>query len=432
MSLVTDSHPVAARRFYKATLAGLTYRELWRLGSWWNATIATVMKRCGYDMVLSQGTPEPVRLEQMRVSPFALRGDIRGALDAMLSPISMMGFARPTYYRLPESLIAGNECAGAVCLHRDNQTFANLVVAQSFNKWRAVTSFVTAYTDGSFFSTGNDKARLIENPENGWRYLPGLHAPELFARHERARQRWEKGRQVRRVSTEAELASALFDYEQSSYQWHVRRGVYLEMSAAEIESARRQVTLADIPAANEQPDLNFHLSFVGEERPLKVPDRITFAGSVMVESFPPQTSAASTWLLQFSNPEGDTHMEMTIHGLLLEAAEGEVLKASLQRGSGSIGGPLLKSLGQLVGHQVKGYTPSVKQLNVRLTLVSRGSASSATDTRTAGEHLFQLEFPGTAGAFRFVIHPARCEGRLGPQADLDRSAAMLCWAGLLN
>jgi hypothetical protein len=204
------------------------------------------------------------------------------------------------------------------------------------------------------------------------------------------------------------------------------------MSASETESARRQRTLANTAPQRESSELSFRLNFSGEEMPSKGPDRVSFAASVMVESVGTVTAATSTWLLQFPNPEGDGLIEMTIHGLLCEATEGDVLKATLRRGSGSVGGPLLKSLAQLLGQQAQGYTPSSKQMNVRLTLLSRPPAPRAVDTKLAGEHVFQLEFPDTSGSFRLVFHPALGEGRLKPEPDLNRPAAFLCLRGLLN
>jgi hypothetical protein len=435
MSLVPDSRSVGPVRFYKTTLAGLTYREIWRHSSWGKALLVSVMKKCGYDILLAQGAPEPVRLEQMRLNPFALRNDLRTSLDGLVSHVSWLGFGQPVYYWMPDSLIAGNEGAAAVCIHKDHQTFANLIVVQAGNKRKAVISFVTGYVDGSFFSSGNDKAQLLTNPANGALHLPGSPASELFTQHENARQRWANGRAVRRVSTEAELADALFNYERSGHQWHVMRGAYVEMSPGEIESARRQRASANAPVESGLSDLaelGFRLDFTGEEAASKGAERVSFAASVMVESGSTETSAASTWLLHFPNAEGDAVLEMTIHGLLLQATEGDVLKANLRRGSGSIGGPLLKNLAQILGQQVHGYTPSVKQMNVRLTLLSRAPASGVTETKYAGEHVFQLEFPGTSGAFRFVFHPARCEGQLKPQPDLDRPAALRFLTGLLN
>jgi hypothetical protein len=240
MTIEPDTPPVAPPRYYKATLAGLTYREIWRFASWWPAVVSSVLKLCGIDVLLSQGAPEPRRLDQMRISPSVIRDDLRAPLETMSAQVRELGFLQPIYYRLSESLIVGIETVAAVCLHSDHETFANLVVVKATNRIVAVASFVTGYADGSFFSSGNDKARFLPNPANGVLYLPGTNAADVFAKHESARHRWAKGRQVRRVSTEAELADSLYDYEQSFHQWQVRRGAYIEMTAEEVESARRQ------------------------------------------------------------------------------------------------------------------------------------------------------------------------------------------------
>jgi hypothetical protein len=199
---------------------------------------------CGNNMLLSQGAPEPLRLEQTRISSSVICDDLLASLNAMVAQVGELGFAQPIYYRSPENLIVGTEVAAAACLHADCETFANLIVVKAVIGIRPVASFVTGYADGSFFSSGNDKAYLLRIPANGGLNLPGTSAAEVFARHEIARHQWAKGRQVRRVSTEAELADVLYDYEQSSHQWHIRRGAFIEMTAEEVESARRQCASA--------------------------------------------------------------------------------------------------------------------------------------------------------------------------------------------
>jgi hypothetical protein len=240
MTLEPDTPIVAPPRFYRVTLAGLTYREIWRFASWWPALNSSVLKLCRIDVLLSQGVPEPRRLDQMRISPSSIREDLLTPLDAMNGQVRELGFLQPIYYRWPESLIVGTETVAAACLHSDRETFANLIVGKAANRIVAVVSFVTGYADGSFFSSGNDKAKFLLNPANGVLYLPGTSAANVFAKHESARHLWAKGRQVRRVSTEAQLADSLYDYEQSFYQWQIRRGAFIEMTAEEVESARRQ------------------------------------------------------------------------------------------------------------------------------------------------------------------------------------------------
>lgn len=232
-------------RYYKATLSGLTYRELWNMGTLWSTAIVWILKACGNDMLLAQGTPEPVRLGQMRMDPSAIAENLRASLNAMFAQITPLGFSGPIYYRTP-ALMAGIQAAGATCLHKDGETFANLMVAESNQQHRAVVSFITAYSGGIFFCSANDKDGFLKNPRNGHLYLKGVSALELFARHEKARRSWGEGREARTVTTESELTQALFDFELSAHQWHVDRGAYIQMTDEEVESARQQCASAGI------------------------------------------------------------------------------------------------------------------------------------------------------------------------------------------
>jgi hypothetical protein len=125
-------------------------------------------------------------------------------------------------------------------------------------------------------------------------------------------------------------------------------------------------------------------------------------------------------------------LDLTIHGSLLSAVEGDSYKATLKRVSGSTGKALLEGVERLLGEELSEYVSSSKELRVRLTFVSRTGAFSATETKSAGEHIFRMELPGVPGAIRFTVYPAISEVRLKPDPELDRSAALRSLASLLN
>lgn len=238
-----DLPATSTLRYYKATLSGLTYRELWSMGTLSSAFIVWILKACGNNMLLAQGTPEPVHLDQMRLDPSAIAEDLRAPLDLMLGQVVPLGFSGPIYYRTP-ALIAGIEAAAVTCLHKDREILANLLVAKSNQQQRAVVSFISACADQTFFCSANDKDGFLRNPRNGTLFLKGASASKVFDRHEKARRSWAKGREVRTVTTESELAQALLDYELSMHQWHVDRGAYIQMTDEEVESARQQCASA--------------------------------------------------------------------------------------------------------------------------------------------------------------------------------------------
>lgn len=215
------------------------------MGTLSSTLIVWILKACGNNMLLAQGTPEPVRLDQMRLDPSAIAEGLRAPLNAMLEQVAPLGFSGPIYYRTP-ALIAGIQAAAVTCIHKDGETFANLLVANSNEQHRAVVSFITAYSGGTFFCSANDKDGFLKNPRNGYLFLKEASASEVFARHEKARRSWGKEREARTVTTESELAQALFDYELSMHQWHVDRGAYIQMTDEEVESARQQCAATGI------------------------------------------------------------------------------------------------------------------------------------------------------------------------------------------
>lgn len=419
--------PLAPRNYYKCMLRSLSYRELWRLSNWKTFPFFGVMKILGMDLLLSQGTPEPVSLDGMRVDRAQIDPSLCDALDKLVEECMDLGFSRPIYYQMVDELVAGNECAAAICIHAHHETVANFMVVKSSQNWRRVTSFLSAYSDGLFFSSDNDKPGFMNPRGDGALHLLSKPGPEVFCQHEKARKKWARSRLPLQIANEAELTSVLYAYDLHRHNWHVRRGIYVKMTPEEVESARRQKSSA--ATGGKLEELSLRLMLVGEENPSKIALGSTAVATLIADAVRATTPTKSQWNLHFATTEGETSLDLTIHGSIAAAAEGERFKSTLKCISKS-GQALLEQLSNLLAVRAPAATRKHQSVNAELVLESR-DGSFVEELKAAGEYLFQMRFEGVPGSMRFILHPALSEARLQPDESLDRAAALERFAALL-
>jgi len=409
----TTSNDFPSINYYKATLSGVTYPELWRMMSPVMFLIAATMKVFGGNMPLAQGLQANLHLEYMRATPDQIAPEVLNALLEMVEECVALGFKEPILYHQPQSLLPGVESAAMACIHSSGEVFADMMAVQSTMGLKKVASFTSAYSDGTFYDSGNAKMEMTPDPKRKTLHMPGKTASQTFSAHEAGRTQWGRDRQIRRVSNFQELDAVLYDYEASGFEWNIGRGFYCLMTKSEIEVVRRQ-HLSSLDDPNFPiAEISCSLMAAGEHEGL--------------------TCDFSFWSLGFSNAHGDMFLGLDLDLPIGAMIQGREYTGMFKRNKKSKYAHLRERFSRLLAQPTLTF-PETKDLPFTVEFIGRSNPADVnlSAIQKAGVHAFQLHLKNVDGAFLLLLHPALYELRLIPQLALDRATACAAFHALLH
>jgi hypothetical protein len=214
--------------YYKVDSRRVSYREYWRMASGFGFLVAAWAKFFGDELPFNTGAP---RLDAIVPLDEALA--MQTPLGPLVADAEAAGLQKQFYYTIPMlGPVTGLACA---LLSRDNTILANAIYsrAKSGEETTAATVFsaLSRLPDTRCMSTSNARRQLNAPPNIVANYLPETDVRGVLGAHglALARKHWNP-LSIRTDEVEAvlvELNNAAIDY-------HVSRGVYVEMTAEEV------------------------------------------------------------------------------------------------------------------------------------------------------------------------------------------------------
>jgi Zn-dependent protease len=218
-----------------------SFNDCWRLTQ--NSGFLTLAgaKLLGIRIDFPSYLPEPRPLQDLIIGEQEIPGEARLAFEAKMAELANAGFRWPIYHTLKDQLLP-TQTFGVALLFADGSTIAKLIYIKQVHGQRQVKkivfAFVSPLTSGRFLCTGAKSKGFASNPRVLVKRLSGQDMLAVYAVHQR-RVRELQNDSVRAIQNSQELVQVTGEYENLSSLAHIASGVYQEVSAEEIEMARR-------------------------------------------------------------------------------------------------------------------------------------------------------------------------------------------------
>ena len=241
--------------YFRTENRKLTFRECWWLARSWRVLFLWVPKVLRIPLELGAGLPAPRPFEERWVDPATLPVEVREKLERKARELMTLGFDLCHYHVLVGNLMT-SDSGGCYMVHASGEIVATFLFARSFaddgsSHQSEITALLTPLADGSVLVTTDQTQKLESSPTDDILRQPGAGAEELLAAHQlRVAAARAAGRQpVARITDTPALAEVVDSHEQRSFDFHVARGVWVPMTAPQVERMRQKK--ADFDARRE-------------------------------------------------------------------------------------------------------------------------------------------------------------------------------------
>jgi hypothetical protein len=227
--------------YYKTDISRLTYTELWRIrSSPTRFAICAAAKLLGIRLANPTVIPRVDTLEAL--APDDVPGWAREQARAALAACEAEGLHRCFFHRFP---VLGNDVAAveAVLIDDDGGLLALAPVTRSRSGDHGRLHLYSPIFGGRWLATVDSVRQLDPSPTQDVAYLPGSPPAQIFAAH-RERRRLVAGREGRIDASR--VADTVLGMIHDVCDDYVRRGIYVPISRAEVESLR-------LPGRSPQP-----------------------------------------------------------------------------------------------------------------------------------------------------------------------------------
>ena len=246
--------------YFRTENRKLTFRECWWLARSWRVLFLWVPKILGIPMELGAGLPAPRPFEERWVDPATLPPDVREKLEAQARELMGFGFDQCHYHVLVGNLMT-TDSGGCYLLHASGEIVATILYARTFSPDGGihrsdVTAFLTPLLHERMLVTTDQAQKLESSPGDDIVRLPGAPLSNLYLAHQSrvAASRGLGKLGPGRIIDTAQLAQLVDAHEGRSFEFHVRRGVWVPMLPDQVEAMRQKKAQFDALRAAARED----------------------------------------------------------------------------------------------------------------------------------------------------------------------------------
>jgi Zn-dependent protease len=232
--------------YFRTENRKLTFRECWWLARGWRVLFLWVPKVLRIPLELGAGLPAPRPFEERWVDPATLPAEVREKLEQKSQELMKHGFDLCHYHVLVGNLLT-SDSGGCYMVHATGEIVATFLYARSFaddgsSHQSEVTALLTPLEDGAMLVTTDQAQKLESSLDDDIARRPGAGIEELLALHqERLTAARAAGKLLPgRITDTRELAQLVDAHEQRSFDFHVGRGVWVQMTGAQVERMRQK------------------------------------------------------------------------------------------------------------------------------------------------------------------------------------------------
>jgi hypothetical protein len=231
-------------KYYKTDSRKISFIEYWNITSTLKGfLLASRNKILGKQMNLTRGIPELVPFPERIVATNAIPPLILANLDSGIAELKQLGFDQFWYYMSKESLTAGVGY-GVQAVHSSRQAIGKIVFVAVRKRKHFSFSFISQLKDETFYFTTNNRKRFNSAPGHfGLRKL-GTTSRQLWEIHQKSLERLSRrGNPVKVLADFNQMVESDNVYMKQMYEDKIRRGIWVEMTEAEVATLRAQPPL---------------------------------------------------------------------------------------------------------------------------------------------------------------------------------------------
>jgi hypothetical protein len=235
-------------KYYKTDSRKISFREYWHIARK-NFWLAWLNKIRGVQMNFIRGIPEPQPFKNRIIEARSIPKEILEQLNSGVLDFQKLGFNQFWYFSNSLSLTGGGGYA-VEGLHSTGQILGKVLYVYYKGRERLVIAFMTGFTEETILATNNKKREF--NPPAGHivQRSVGAGAEVLFRLHQKKLA--ELGRaKTSQVFMGLDGVAAFEDkLAQRSYDDKIKRGIWVEMTDAEVAALRAEPARAHLVLPN--------------------------------------------------------------------------------------------------------------------------------------------------------------------------------------
>jgi len=223
-------------KYYKTDSRKISFREYWHIspkGFW----VAWLNKIRGIQMNFSRGMAEPQPLKTRMIESASIPREILEKLNSEVGDLQKIGFTQFWYWSNKHSLTGGVGYA-AIGLHPSGQILAKVIYVYLKTRERQVIALVSGFADGTTLSTTNKKREFNPPPRHTVQRKVGAGAEQLFKMHQQKLAESSRTEKVLTLAGLDDMAAFEDKFIQQGYDDKIKRGIWVEMSDAEVAALR--------------------------------------------------------------------------------------------------------------------------------------------------------------------------------------------------
>ncbi len=229
--------------FYKIDSRKVSLKEYW-WGAKFNPLVllvAWLIKLCRVQIPSSSDDPPVASLVPFEAAAEEIPGDVRAEFRPLIVELKALGFEDPVCHVIHDGHHR-TTIHWVTLRHESGRAFVRCQrrywQAQGRPRRYLFPTFVTAFRDRTYLTSTSARADLLWPPEVELHRDRKANATQLWEEHCRLLDDEAGGKRLRMIRDRRELEEVLDEYHELVSKFHVERGVFAKMSAAEEARAR--------------------------------------------------------------------------------------------------------------------------------------------------------------------------------------------------
>lgn len=234
---------LAAMTYYKTDSRKISFMEYWHLTprgfwlAWWH-------KLMGNQLNLARGIPSPQPLKSRLVDADAIPKPIFEKLNTSVQELRALGFDRLWYETYAKESLLTGLAYSAIALPASGQIIAKTIFVCVPRREHTTTVFLSDLGAETILATTNKKPAFRPLPNHLVQRKVGAGIPFLLAWHQQKLSALGRERPARVFTDLDDLAAFDDRLVQQTYDDKIQRGIWVEMSDAEVAALRAQKSIA--------------------------------------------------------------------------------------------------------------------------------------------------------------------------------------------
>jgi hypothetical protein len=227
-------------KYYRTDSRKISLGEYWNISRGGRFLFAALYKLLGIPLKLTEGIPEPSQIRDRLIEAGTIPRNISDKLNSGILEFRELGFDQFWFYTLKDSLMIGSTY-GVQALHSSHLAVGKILFVSLRNRERLVLAFLSRFDDGTILATTDKKPDFRTLPKYIVQRFPGAGARRLWELHQKKQAALSVSASPLTFANFEQTASFDDETSRASYEDKIRRGIWVEMTDAEVAALRAKL-----------------------------------------------------------------------------------------------------------------------------------------------------------------------------------------------